>query len=209
VHYAKTPVIKVTPSILPSFEVDSTFGDIPPKVLEQSDDEEYADWPEDLATFDRKAFVDIHVDQDKGPSYCVRMPFRRLTRPDYWRSKEDEALVRACRFDEDPPRPQPFQQTGAVVFGQSSRGRDSWILDNHSKADTPVLHSITAYDNCSRSYAEQVELNIEKAGIHRAYGFNKYGEVDWVFEYLVKYTHKGSSWRIMEMGRVSLQYRNR
>lgn len=205
-HFARTPFIKITPSVHEVMTIDSTFGtppSIPRKVAIESPTEART-WPEDLRNFDREMTVELHVDQERGPSYCVSMPFRRLTRPGFWQLREDEALARACTYNEEPPRPQPFQQTGAVVFGQESRGRDSWVLDNHSQADTPILHAITANEDYTRSYTEHVELNIDEAGIYHAYGLDRYGEVEWMFEYLVKYTHRGPSNRIMEMGRVSL-----
>lgn len=214
--YGKPPVLHVTASLFdfvlsepepqPYPEPEPAVEEIKPKVTIVDPISEDLSWPEDLRKFDRETFVEIHVDQTDGPSYCVRMPFRRMTEPEFWRDKEDETLIRSCRLKQDPPRVQPFQQTGAVIFGQHSRGRDSWYLEHPDWCSKPVLHAITANEDYTKSLTDHVELDIKKAGIHHAYGHDEYGEVQWMFEYLVKTYHTAATVSDDEMlgqGRVS------
>lgn len=140
----------------------------------------------DLADIDRSSFIDIHVDQEGAPGWTTRMPFRRISRPQVWQDKEESALASALKWNDPPPKPQPFQQTGCLVFGQPPRERDKWIFHQELLHSMPVIRQVTVNGKDELDYMrKKVKLAIKDYGVYHACGHDSYGRVEWQFEYLV------------------------
>jgi hypothetical protein len=151
--------------------------------------------PEDLAKVDRSTKLELIVNQDSGlPVWCT-LPIRRVSRPEYWQAKEDQALAKAIRWHDPPPKPQPFQQTGAVHFGQPPKKRTKWTFF-HSKKSTPTLKGVMINDGTGKDHTRgKIRLNIEHEGVYSACGYDEAGQVEWMFEYLVTKREKTKSRR--------------
>lgn len=142
--------------------------------------------PSDLADFDRSTYIEIHVDQEGAPGWTTRMPFRRISRPHIWQEKEEDALKAAWKWNDPPPKPQPFQQTGCIVFGQPPRERDKWILHQEVLHSMPAIRQVTVNGNEEQDYMrKKVKLAIKEYGVYHASGHDAYGRIEWQFEYLV------------------------
>jgi len=142
-------------------------------------------FPEDLANVDRSIKLELIVNQDSGlPVWCT-LPIRRISRPDYWQAKEDQALAKAIRWRDPPPKPQPFQQTGAVHFGQPPKKRTKWTFFYSSKS-TPTLKGVMINDGTGKDHTRgKIRLNIKDEGVYTACGYSETGQVEWLFQYLV------------------------
>jgi len=151
--------------------------------------------PEDLAKVDRSTKLELIVNQDSGlPVWCT-LPIRRVSRPEYWQKKEDQALAKAIRWHDPPPKPQPFQQTGAVHFGQPPKKRTKWTFF-HSNKSTPTLKGVMINDGTGKDHTRgKIKLNIEVEGVYSACGYDEAGQVEWMFEYLVTKREKAKSRR--------------
>lgn len=142
----------------------------------------------DLESFDRSTFIDIEIDQDGSPSWTTRMLVRRLAKPEFWQAKEEEALAKAIKWSDPPPKPQPFQATGCVVLGQPPRQRDKWYFTAAPDARVPVVTRITANGNSSHDLvgqSQKVCLAIMDFGVYHVSGLDQWGRVEWQLEYLV------------------------
>lgn len=142
-------------------------------------------WPEDLARVNRNTTLELIVNQDSGvPVWCT-LPIRRLSRPEFWQDKEDQALSKAIRWHDPPPKPQPFQQTGAVIFGQPPKRRTKWTFFYTSKS-MPTLKGVMINDGTGKDHTRgKIKLNIKDEGVYEACGYDEDGRTEWMFQYLV------------------------
>jgi hypothetical protein len=149
--------------------------------------------PDDLAKVDRSTKLELIVNQDSGlPVWCT-LPIRRVSRPEYWQAKEDQALGKAIRWGDPPPKPQPFQQTGAVHFGQPPKKRTQWTFFYNSKS-TPTLKGVMINDGTGKDHTRgKIRLNIKDEGVYTACGYDEAGQVEWMFEYAVSKREKTKS----------------
>jgi len=152
------------------------------------------------------------------------LPFRRISKPELWQGKEEAALQKAWKWNERPAKPQPFQQTGCVIFGQPPRQRDRWVFGlvdhgtDHDDEDcpyanadvnsdteitptatglgsgggecpslpTPSLRTVHVSGDFTRDYmTNHIDLDIGEYGVYQVSGNDKFGRVQWQFEYLV------------------------
>ena len=160
-------------------------------------------WPEDLANVNRAMTLELIVNQDSGvPVWCT-LPVRRLSRPEYWQKKEDQELAKAIRWRDPPPKPQPFQQTGAVIFGEPSKRRTKWTFFYTSKS-MPTLRGVMINDGTGKDHTRGViKLKIKHAGVYHACGYDEAGQVEWMFQYLVTLRHGKINTRRQKRARVS------
>jgi hypothetical protein len=145
-------------------------------------------WPEDLAKIDKEMTIELEVtDNCAQILHCV-LPVRRLSRPEFWQTKEDQALVKAIRWgDTVPPNPLPFQQTGAVVFGEAPKRRTQWLLFSGRRREA-YLRGITIHNGSNSDRTSgKIKLNVDEIGVYNAFGYDIEGEVEWMFQYLVTF----------------------
>ena len=169
---------------------------------------------DELANFNHETYIEISVDNGPGQTaYKTTLPFRRISRPEVWQGKEEAALQRAWKWNERPAKPQPFQQTGCVIFGQPPRHRDKWVFGlvdhgtDHDDEDCPhaneganadsgggrcgplpipSIRTVNVGGDSTRDYmTNHVDLDIEEYGVYNVSGNDKFGRVQWQFEYLV------------------------
>jgi hypothetical protein len=160
-------------------------------------------WPEDLAKVDKDTKLELIVNQDSGEAVWCRLPIRRLSRPEFWQDKEDQELSKAIRWRDPPPKPQPFQQTGAVIFGEPPKGRSKWTFF-YSKKSMPTLKGVMVNDGTGKDHTRgKIKLNIEDAGVYSACGYDDSGQVEWMFQYLVS-KREGAKSRRTKRIRVSI-----
>lgn len=173
-----------------------------------------------LQDFDRKTYLEMLIDMDQRGTagYKVTLPFKRISKAEVWQEKEETALATAAKWHDPPPEPQPFQQTGCVVFGQPPRERDQWtftyskthLADDGSgrrtKTTLPSLRRVMVSTDDGPDYmTNKVHLQIAEYGVYIVCGYDRYGRVQWQFEYLV--THQtDQDGNILPEQRVSLGY---
>lgn len=144
-------------------------------------------WPEDLARIDKEMTIELEVTDNNGlPLKCV-LPIRRLSRPEFWQIKEDQEAAKADRWGDNPPKSQPFQQTGAVVFGEAPKKRTQWLLFSGKRLEAYLRKVVINHGPNQDQTTGKIKLNVDETGVYNAFGYDSEGEVDWVFQYLVTY----------------------
>jgi hypothetical protein len=128
------------------------------------------------------------------------MPVHRMTRPGFWIQQDEAEMIRACQWRDAPPDPQPFMRTGAVVFGEPARQRTPFtLLDTKGKPPLQLRKISIVTESGVDLLRGMMKLHVKKPGVYSCQGYNKQGQVDWMFRYLVQPIEKRSHSR----GRVS------